>query len=255
MIRVARGTAPPGFAARAISWNTRFAQLRQANPHITASAVWKSVRPEIRPDAEILAHRFHHKCAYCEARPSHVSYPHIEHFQPKGLPRFEDRMFEWDNWLFSCGICNEEKWKHFPEKDGHPLLLDPTQDDPSEHLCFAGANLRGITKRGRKTVKLVDLDRQPLRNERALWLSLLNSLLLLWAQSADESVRRECREHLIWALQDDAPFAGMTRTYLAEKCPKVAAPSVLHAQLEEHDRLHQMNRLVKRHAEDIRQLT
>jgi hypothetical protein len=62
--------------------------------------------------------------------------------------------------------------------------------------------------------------------ERASWLNLVRVLLLLWVGSDDNRVRAWCREHLIWTIQDDAPYAGMTRTYLDEKCPKLASPAV-----------------------------
>ncbi len=105
MIRVNRGDAPLEFAKRAQTWKARFAEYRQQQPKITAASVWSKVRGDIDADAEILAQRFCRKCAYCEARPGHVSHPHIEHFRPKGIARFEDKMFDWDNWLLSCGIC------------------------------------------------------------------------------------------------------------------------------------------------------
>lgn len=102
-----------------------------------------------------------------------------------------------------------------------------------------------MTTRGKKTVELVELDRQSLRNERASWLNLVNTLLLLWVESEDEDVRQECREHLIWTMQDDAPFAGMTRTYLSEKCPKLANPTVPHQRLVESNRLDCIRELVE----------
>jgi uncharacterized protein (TIGR02646 family) len=226
MIKAYRGDAPTGFANRAAIWRDRFAKERRQKPDISASVVWRKVRGEINADAKILFERFHYKCAYCEARPGHVSHPHIEHYRPKGIARFEGEIFDWDNWLSSCGICNEEKWRHFPEDEGVPLLLNPAEEDPASHLCFVGSNLRGLTKRGKKTVELIELNRQSLRNERAAWLNLVNSLLLLWVESEDEKVRQECREHLIWTMQDDAPFAGMTRAYLGQKCAKFANPVV-----------------------------
>jgi uncharacterized protein (TIGR02646 family) len=255
MIRVSRGDAPPGFANRAQTLKDRFAAYRQQQPKISASAVWSKVRGDIEADVEILAQRFHHKCAYCEATPGHVSHPHVEHFRPKGIARFEGKMFDWDNWLLSCGICNEEKWKHFPEEEGLPLLLNPAEEDPSHDLCFAGPRLRGTTKRGRKTVELVELDRQPLLDERESWLNLVNSLLLLCVESEDMEVRHAFREHLIWTMQDDAPFAGMTRAYLAEKCPKLAHPAAPHPRLAEGDRLDHIRELVEQRTLKLQRLT
>jgi uncharacterized protein (TIGR02646 family) len=248
MIKVNRGDAPSGFADRARTWKARFADCRQREPRITTSAFWSKVRGDIEADAEILAQRFHHKCAYCEAKPGHVSRPHVEHFRPKGLARFEGEMFDWDNWLLSCGICNEEKWKHFPEQDGKPLLLNPAEDEPSAHLYFVGPRLRGMTKSGRKTIELLELDRPLLRSERESWLNLVRCLLLVQVESEDEKVRQACRGHLIWTMQDDAPFAGMTRAYLMGKCPKLANPTAPHQRQEERNRLEQIRELVEQRA-------
>ena len=254
MIRVNRGDAPAGFANRAQAWKARFAEYRLRQPKITAAAVWSKVRGDIDVDAEILAQRFHRKCAYCEARPAHVSHPHVEHFHPKGLPRFEAKMFDWDNWLLSCGICNEEKWKHFPEEDGKPLLLNPAEEEPSAHLCFVGPRLRGVSKRGRKTIELADLDRPLLRGERDAWLNLVGCLLVLWVEASEANARQACREHLIWTMQDDAPFAGMTRAYLKEKCPKLANPGTPHQRLEERIRLEQIRELVEQRTASLQHL-
>jgi uncharacterized protein (TIGR02646 family) len=254
MIKVNRGEAPDGFAARAQTWRGRLAAERREKADISASAVWNKVRGDIRADAQILAERFHYKCAYCESRPGHVSHPHVEHYRPKGIARFESKMFDWNNWLCSCGICNEEKWRHFPEEEGRPVLLNPAEEDPGSHLCFVGAVLRGLTKRGKQTVDLVELDRQPLRNERALWLHAIQVLLLLCIESSDMEVRQACREHLIWALQNDAPFAGMTQTYLLQKCPKLANPTTPHPRQAEGDRIERITNLIEKYTAKLQNL-
>ena len=254
MIRINRGEAPDGFANRATAWRARLASYRRQNPAISAAAVWRKVRGDLAADAITLAARFHRKCAYCEARPGHVSHPHIEHYRPKGIIRFEGDMFDWNNWLLSCGICNEEKWKHFPEEDGQPLLLNPAAENPSPHLCFLGPRLRGITRRGKQTVELVELDRQSLRDDRESWLVLVQILLLLLVETEDEEVRRECREHLIWTLQDDAPYTGMTRAYLGEKCPNLANPEIPHLRLIEGDRRERIRELVEQRTPMLKHL-
>ena len=63
-------------------------------------------------------------------------YARIEYYRPKGQRRSENLIFGLGNWLNSCGICNDEKWTEFPERDGKPLLLDPTVDEPRNHISF-----------------------------------------------------------------------------------------------------------------------
>ncbi len=70
------------------------------------------------------------RCMYCGD--SHGT--DIEHFWPK--QRYPKRMFIWPNLLLCCTECGRFKGEDFPMKDGSPLLVDPTADDPWEFLDF-----------------------------------------------------------------------------------------------------------------------
>jgi uncharacterized protein (TIGR02646 family) len=254
MIRVERGGPPAGFEERAAELARRFTEARNQAPALTASKFWQRVRPELRADAAELAERFHHKCAFCEARMEQVQHPHVEHYRPKGRAEFEARMFDWGNWLLSCGRCNDSKWKHFPDCGGMPCLLDPTVDEPGEHLLFQRQEVEGLSERGRETVRLLGLDRSPLSRERASWLVKVEALLLLAALSRQQRVRSEARRLLIWCLQDDAPFCAMTRAFLDEHAPKLASPAKPHAKVSEEDGMAQINQLVRDQRDEIRRL-
>jgi len=249
MIRVERGPEPDSFAARAADWYRRFEEAHRRNPELTASQFWSSVRAHVRADAEALYAAFHGKCAYCEAKMAHVSPPHVEHYRPKS--KFPDRMFDWQNWLLSCGRCNDRKWAHFPDCDGQPCLLDPTAEDPSMHLDFLRARVLGRTRRGEETIKLVGLDRSPLEDERAQWLMNIASLLLLCCVPEASA---EARELLIWAMQADAPYAAMTRCYLRQKTPRLADPKIPHAPVTLHDPQERIVDLVEQHADELWEL-
>jgi hypothetical protein len=60
----------------------------------------------------------------------------IEHFEPR--ERAPSRTFDWSNHLWACSYCNSNaKRTQYPvDAQGAPLLLDPTVDDPREHLRF-----------------------------------------------------------------------------------------------------------------------
>jgi uncharacterized protein (TIGR02646 family) len=250
MIRVNRGPEPHGFAARAAEWRRRFESARKRDPKLRATVFWSRVRDQVRTDAQALYVAFHGKCAYCEAKMAHVSSPHVEHYHPKS--KFPDRMFDWQNWLLSCGCCNDKKWAHFPDCDGQPCLLDPATEDPSMHLDFLGSRVVGRTHRGEETIKLVGLDRSPLEDHRALWLMKINLLLLLlcFAPEAFEEVR----ELLIWAMQADAPYTAMTRCYLRQKVPRLASPETPHQPVSLGEPLDRIEDLVQQHADQLRGL-
>jgi uncharacterized protein (TIGR02646 family) len=250
MIRVNRGPEPDSFATRAADWYRQFEEACRRNPELTASQFWSNVRAQVRADAQALYTAFHGKCAYCEAKMAHVTSPHVEHYRPKS--KFPDRMFDWQNWLLSCGRCNDRKWARFPDCNGQPCLLDPNIEDPSIHLDFLGARVLSKTHRGEETIKLVGLDRSPLEDERALWLMNINLLLLLLCCAPEASA--EARELLIWAMQADAPYAAMTRCYLRQRTPRLVDSETPHAPAVLHDPQQRIVGLIEQHADQLQEL-
>jgi uncharacterized protein (TIGR02646 family) len=221
------------------------------NAAISASVFWSSVRNELRADAEELRKRFNGKCAFCESKIEHISYPHIEHYRPKSRPEFERLTFDWNNWLLSCGRCNQSKWVHFPQCGRHPCLLNPVDDDPARHLDFKRALIFGLTRRGRQTIRLVGLERAPLSGERASWLSRIDALLLLATLGQSGEVKTESRQLLIWAMQEDAPYTAMTRSYLRDLAPRLANPIQPHPRIVGTDQMERVRELVEQHAHEI----
>lgn len=163
-----------------------------------------------------LARIFHGKCAYCETVYAAASPVDIEHFRPKGEvtedsghPGYWWLAMKWENLLPSCIDCNRRRWQYivgkngqlafmqsgkknsFPLQDGSvharkesdslknesPLLLDPTVDDPRDHIRFHmdPANPIGIvmphveiepSKRGIASIQIYGLNRIGLVQER-----------------------------------------------------------------------------------------
>jgi uncharacterized protein (TIGR02646 family) len=240
MIRVIRGPEPTGFNARASQWIAHFEEAHHRDQNLSVSKFWSSIRAEIRPDAEVLYERFRGKCAFCESRMSHVSSPHIEHYRPK--KQFQSLAFSWDNWLLSCGRCNDKKWAHFPDCDGQPCLIDPATEDPEEHIEFERFLILAKTERGQETIRLVGLDRSPLEDERSHWLLHIDALLLL---CLNPECRVEARNLLIWCMQDNAPYSAMTRCYLEQRAPKLAHPVLPHPNIDLNEPIHRMEQLLE----------
>ncbi len=247
MISVNRGAEPEGFAIHSARWQEQFELARQRDPKLSAAKFWDRVRPSIRPYAQILEQAFYSKCAFCESKMAHVSRPHIEHYSPKS--KFPELMFKWQNWLLSCGRCNETKWAHFPICDGQPCLLDPASEDPGEHIDFLRAQILARTLRGQETINLLGLNRVLLQEERARWLILIDSLLLLLCCVPDTAL--QARQLLIWTMQPDAPFAAMTRAYLSQKTPRLVHPESPHSFVELHNPVQQVVELVERYQERL----
>lgn len=93
----------------------------------------------------------------------------IDHFEP--ISRAPLRTFDWLNHLLACGYCNTS-WKHarFPcDSSGSPLLIDPTSDDPSEHLqlILRTGRYRELTEKGKTTIDVFGLNRGDLVRGRS----------------------------------------------------------------------------------------
>lgn len=112
------------------------------------------------------------KCAYCERQQGDVGQP-VEHFRPKGGVESGDPLcyywlaWTWENLLFACTSCNSPRLKgnKFPLEPGtsrlprptlteilsgrgpafqvdteRPLLVDPSRDDPLDHIAWRPEN-------------------------------------------------------------------------------------------------------------------
>ncbi len=104
------------------------------------------------------------RCMYC--LDSHGT--DIEHFWPK--TPFPERMFQWPNMLLCCTECGRLKGDRFPLSDGQPLVIDPTIDEPWDHLDFDPStgnivprfdlNTDDWSAKGQATVDVLQLDRR-----------------------------------------------------------------------------------------------
>ena len=71
------------------------------------------------------------RCMYCDDSRG----TSIEHFWPKS--RYREKCFLWENMLLLCQGCQNHKGNRFDlDQAGLPLLIDPTVEDPWDHLFF-----------------------------------------------------------------------------------------------------------------------
>jgi len=100
-----------------------------------AKTTWKAARATRTMDGvfKTLCHMAgnRERCMYCEDSRG----TDIEHFFPKA--HFPSRAFTWENLLAICTGCNRLKGDSFALfDDGSPRLLDPTVDEPWDHLFY-----------------------------------------------------------------------------------------------------------------------
>jgi hypothetical protein len=92
-----------------------------------------------RADKRFLQAEFFRVCVYCRQPDS--SAPNlnfgVDHYKPKGIPRFAKLDCTYDNLYYCCGSCNSRKNSYWPldEKLG-PYIVNPCDYEMTAHLRF-----------------------------------------------------------------------------------------------------------------------
>ncbi|HEY2291816.1 MAG TPA: hypothetical protein VGM86_14040 [Thermoanaerobaculia bacterium] len=190
------------------------------------------------------------KCCYCE-REYERKYSDIEHFRPKTEALREGKVktsgywwlaYRFDNLYFGCPPCNRTKKTHFPLMAGtraleseedprrveeYPLLIDPGFENPEDHLTFVWIPGRGYevaprdgSERGRRTIEILELDRDDLSEiRRAYYRRHLQQLLERFSEAEREgegAALTQIRREAATLKAADSPFSLLARIALRE---------------------------------------
>lgn len=216
--------------------DARTQQVRTAaDPREEAQRLWKQqdnkAFEEIRATLESMT-TGRQRCMYCEDSVA----TDIEHFWPKS--KFPEWAFSWTNYLLACSGCNSNhKREQFPLDDaGVPLLIDPTVEDPREHLVLSvrTGKYRPRTRagqaslKGQKSIEVFGLGRDILEKGRQDAWHTLPALLLRyddlcsrgdWGR-AIETQRTLCRfpfaSVFVWFL--DIASGPYATTFIDARC-------------------------------------
>lgn len=237
MVRLDRASVPVPkvfSSAALIAESTRATEfyLKNRKKRSQARFSWDRTIQLIRMDAsEALLTISHGKCCYCETIIDNpASKPDLEHFRPKSGALGLDGKYdpdhywwlatEWANCLPACTKCNVSKGKRFPVKKRRahpgmtgsqllaeePLLLNPCEDNPEEHLFFSeNGTVSSSTERGQITIEVLALNREALVASRKEHLAKVLEVVGLTASRPDGLARIQ---HL---LSPDAPFRAATK--------------------------------------------
>lgn len=173
---------------------------------------------EVRAALKVMASG-HERCMYCEDSAG----TDIEHFWPKA--DYPQKAFTWTNYLLACSGCNSNyKREQFPvDTAGLPLLIDPTMEEPREHLCLSGrtGKLMHRTLKGEKSIEVFGLRRGILeKGRRAAW-GTLQALLLDYDRACSHQEWERARE--VQFIVCGQPFASVFSWFMdAAKSPAAA---------------------------------
>lgn len=151
MIKVIRTAEPEYLKKRAAGWlkDLRLARAKKdATAYSKAEAKYRSTQVRNALDA-----MFSGKCAYCESVIAVVATGHIEHFRPK--QKYPSLTFTWTNLLLGCPLCNDggHKGTKFPKSKDNGPFIDPTTEDPTDHLEFVYDPLSRLALAKAKTLR------------------------------------------------------------------------------------------------------
>ncbi len=179
---------------------------------VEARRLWRS-RTNIRADLKTSLQKFasgRHKCMYCGDNQG----TDVDHYEPIAVNPL--KAFNWLNHLLACSACNSHhKRDQFPlGSNGAPLLLDPTSDDPLEHLGLALSVGRytPLTERGKATIEICQLNRDILCRGRQVAYDTSTLLLEAWLKASD-SGNIQMASMARMAIQEQ-PFADVIHAML-----------------------------------------
>lgn len=202
---------------------------------------------------------FNFKCAYCEIKLGKTKLDknqgEFNLFRPREveLQNSENKLitnynyfyhwlsWEWSNFYLACHKCNVNKRTRFPvnkqrAKPGtydpielskeEPLLLDPCFDNPSDHLIFlkdGTVHARQSSLRGKKTIEILDLNREELvsarKEEANKLIYIVNSSEKEFNKQVSEMNPSEIKiimDELMPLSKDYQSFSAMKRELISE---------------------------------------
>jgi len=243
VIRIHRRASPP-----AVLLSKGLARRQQHETDIDADlASYSSEARKLEFDRNIYAHESvkrdlvqmqHEKCAFCEAKPLHVSDGDVEHFRPKREVRQDDAdeprrpgyywlAYEWTNLLFACERCNRRhKRSYFPlvdparraqthrdaVADEAPLFIDPSAEDPRPYISYREHVPIAINgnARGERTIVQLGLRRRELSADRERHLSQLQTLHMAASlPDVPANLRARARTDLAKLIAPEAEYSLM----------------------------------------------
>ncbi len=105
-------------------------------------------------------------CAYCQTYNAGGAWGDVEHFRPKSL--FPNLAYDWDNYFYSCTICNNKKLDSWPATGSY---VRPDEGDPSVRFVFSedgGIEEAPGDEEARITIRDFGLDRTGLSEGREI---------------------------------------------------------------------------------------
>lgn len=206
-----KGACPPVLTANAAAWTADLQNALNAGEKPTDTQKSRYNHPDIK--AAILSET-REKCAYCESKITHVDHGDIEHIVPKS--KVPARAFDWDNLTLACRICNQNKGDFHSGGNDHSGLVDPYQDNPTDHFLFHREMVipRPDSAKGLLTDDEIKLSRAPLREQRRKQMDFIDGLIRGYcnASPVEKPILKRNLYNLCCAVESE--YAAISKTYI-----------------------------------------
>jgi uncharacterized protein with PIN domain len=195
-------------------------QIRLAEPEAratTARELWRrsSTRAAVADPLRVVLQRMSpgvERCMYCGESLG----TDVDHHEP--VVRNPLRTFDWLNHLLACSHCNSHhKRDAFPvDGQGRPLLIDPTAEDPFDHLllAFSAGEYLALTEKGQSTLDVCGLNRFTLTRARQQARRVVVQCLRLWRHAMAENDEDQIAE-LVQTIREQ-PCADVCQAMLRQ---------------------------------------
>lgn len=217
MIPITRATLPDELSVQLVTLTKELAAAPTDDRKQVAQTLWKksSTRTHVyQPLKEVLKQMALglEQCMYCGTDFG----TDVDHFEP--VARNPLRTFDWLNHLLACTTCNSNHKRHeFPtDADGLPLLIDPTIEDPYEHMTLSLSTdmYHPVSAKGTATIAVCGLNRGQLVDGRRRARKTVAMCLRLLATAVMGGQDAEATE--IAATIRQQPFADVCQAMLRQ---------------------------------------
>lgn len=123
---------------------------------------------------------FSRVCVYCRQPDSSTRNLNfgVDHYRPKGIPRFAGLICTYKNLFYCCGECNSRKSNYWPiDEAADPYVVNPCDFTMTNHLRFIGktGHVEAKDRNGLFTVELLQLNEPSLVQSRNIALTLVKA--------------------------------------------------------------------------------
>ncbi|GGN88625.1 HNH endonuclease [Actinoplanes lobatus] len=186
MIPIIRADLPTDVGNRMAVLTGEIRAVEPSGRAATARETWRrsSTRTDVTTPVRALLARMApgaERCMYCGDNQG----TDIDHHEPLACNPL--RTFDWLNHLLACSHCNSHhKRDRYPvDDDGRPLLIDPSAEDPFEHLLLSLSvgEYRPLTEKGTRSIEVFGLNRPILARGRLQAFAVVVMCLRQWREA------------------------------------------------------------------------